>query len=389
MSGSVTERYLLLGLRLGRHVDGIVDAYYGPPELAEAVASAEPVEPRLLVEDAEALLHGVPDGWLRDQIAGLRTYAGALAGDAATYSDEVEGCYGVRPPFTDEEVFAAAHAELEQLLPGEGGLADRHERWKQETRVPADRLEPTLAGVIEAARTWTRDAVGLPEGEGVSLEIVHDEPWMAFCEYRGGLQSHISVNGDLPIAAVELLRLAIHETYPGHHAESCSKDQLLVRGRGWLEETILLVPTPQSLVSEGIASLAPELLLEGKAGPALAAIVHDGGVDFDLPHALAVERALEPCEWAVVNAAVLLHERGETATAVQAYLRRWGLLSPELAAHAVRFLEELSSRTYILTYPAGLALCRVFVAGEPGRFRRLLTERVRVGELLAAADARS
>jgi len=26
------ERYLLLGLRLGRHVDGLVDAYYGPPE---------------------------------------------------------------------------------------------------------------------------------------------------------------------------------------------------------------------------------------------------------------------------------------------------------------------------------------------------------------------
>jgi hypothetical protein len=86
---------------------------------------------------------------------------------------------------------------------------------------------------------------------------------------------------------------------------------------------------------------------------------------------------------------VLLHERGETATDVQAYLRRWGLLSPELAAHAVRFLEEPSSRTYILTYPAGLALCRAFVAGDPGRFRRLLTERVRVGELLAAADTTS
>ena len=389
MSRSVAERYLLLGLRLGRHVDGIVDAYYGPPELAEAVASAEPVEPRLLVDDAEALLHEVPDGWLRDQIGGLRTYAGALAGDTATYSDEVEGCYGVRPPFTDEEVFAAAHAELEQLLPGDGALADRRERWKQETRVPADRLEPTLAAVIEAARTWTRDAFGLPEGEGVSLEIVHDVPWMAFCEYLGGLQSHIWVNGDLPIAAVELLRLAIHETYPGHHAESCGKDQLLVRGRGWLEETILLVPTPQSLVSEGIACLAPELLLEGEAGPALAAIVHDAGVDFDLSHALAVERALEPCEWAVVNAAVLLHERGETVPDVQAYLRRWGLLSPEVAAHAVRFFEEPSSRTYILTYPAGLALCRDFVAGDPGRFRRLLTERVRVGEFLAAADARS
>jgi hypothetical protein len=28
------ERYVRLGLQLGRHVDGLVDAYFGPPELA-------------------------------------------------------------------------------------------------------------------------------------------------------------------------------------------------------------------------------------------------------------------------------------------------------------------------------------------------------------------
>ena len=187
---------------------------------------------------------------------------------------------------------------------------------------------------------------------------------MAFCEYLGGLQSHISVNGDLPIAAVELLRLAIHETYPGHHAESCGKDELLVRGRGWLEETILLVPTPQSLVSEGIACLAPEPPLESEAGPALAAIVHDAGVDFDLSHALAVERALEPCEWAVVNAAVLLHERGETVTDVQAYLRRWGLLSAEVAARGpVRGAELPHLRPHV---PRGPGALPRFRGGRPG-----------------------
>ena len=38
----VVERYLTLGLRLGRHVDGLVDSYYGPAELAEAVNAADP-----------------------------------------------------------------------------------------------------------------------------------------------------------------------------------------------------------------------------------------------------------------------------------------------------------------------------------------------------------
>jgi hypothetical protein len=118
------ERYLLLGLRLGRHVDGLVDAYFGPPELAAAVEAEPPMEPRVLVTEADALLDGLEDGWLRDQVAGLRTYAGVLAGEPTAYADEVEGCYGVRPTFTHEDVFTSAHDRLEELLPGDGRSAN-------------------------------------------------------------------------------------------------------------------------------------------------------------------------------------------------------------------------------------------------------------------------
>jgi hypothetical protein len=76
-----------------------------------------------------------------------------------------------------------------------------------------------------------------------------------------------------------------------------------VRRRGLLEETLVLVPTPQSLVTEGIGKLAPEVLLEGEGGAALAAVTHDAGIELDLAHALAVGRALEPCRWAEVNSA--------------------------------------------------------------------------------------
>jgi hypothetical protein len=386
VSRSATERYLRLGLQVGRHVEGIVDAYFGPPELAAAVDAEPPVDPRALVAEAETLLDELGDGWLRDQVVGLRTYAGVLAGESGSYADEVEGCYGVRPTYTDEAVFAAAHERLEELLPGDGPLAVRHRRWEESIRVPTEQIERTIAAVIEEARGQTRGLVELPEGEGVVLEIVRDEPWLAFCGYLGALRSRIAVNVTLPMSAVDLLVLALHETYPGHHAERCCKEQLLVRGRGLLEETLVLVPTPQSLVSEGIAGLAPYVLLEGGGGETLAAAVHEAGIELDLAHALAVRRVLEPCTWAEVNAALLLHERGASESEVQAYLERWGPMSPEVAAHVIRFLKEPTSRTYILTYAAGRELCRSYVAGEPERFRRLLTEQVRVGDLLAARD---
>lgn len=387
MIDSVAERYLLLGLQVGRHVDGIVDAYFGPPKLAAAVDAAPPVEPRELVSAAEALLDELDDGWLRDQVGGLRTYAGVLAGESSSYADEVEGCYGVRPTHTDEAVFATAHDQLEGLLPGRGTLAERYEQWQTSIRVPTEQVEHTVAAVIEEARVLTRGLVDLPDGEGVSLAIVRDMSWLAFCTYLGDLHSRIEVNVDLPMSAIQLLVLSIHETYPGHHAERCTKEHLLVRGRGLLEETLVLVPTPQSLIAEGIAKVAPFMLLEGDGGATLAAIVHDVGIELDLAHALAVERALEPCRWAQVNAALMLHDTGASESETHAYLERWGLMTSELAGHMIRFMTEPASRTYIVTYAAGRELCSSYVAGNPERFRRLLTEQIRVCELLDSAEA--
>jgi hypothetical protein len=386
MTMSAAERYLRLGLQLGRHEEGVVDAYFGPSELAAAVEAEAPVDPRDLVSAAEALLDELEDGWLRDQVVGLRTYAGVLAGESISYADEVEGCYGVRPTHTDEAVFRAAHEQLEELLPGDGPLAERHVRWENSIRVPADQVERALAAVIEEARARTRDLVELPEGERVVLEIVHDKPWWASCDYLGDLRSRIVVNVDLPMSALELLILAAHETYPGHHTERCSKEHLLVRGGGLLEETLVLSPTPQSLVTEGIAVLAPYMLLEGDGGAALAGVLHGAGIELDLPHALAVRRALEPCRWAEVNAALMLHEDGATEAEAYAYLERWGLETPELTAHVIRFITEPTQRTYIVTYSAGRDLCRSYVAGDLERFRRLLTEQVRVRDLPEARD---
>ncbi|HKP21382.1 MAG TPA: hypothetical protein VJT68_07685, partial [Thermoleophilaceae bacterium] len=88
-----------------------------------------------------------------------------------------------------------------------------------------------------------------------------------------------------------------------------------------------------------------------------------------------------PCGWADVNAALLLHEEGAGDDEVKAYLERWALSTPAMAAHILRFIKEPSSRTYIINYSAGRDLCRSYVAGDPARFRRLLTEQVRVGDL--------
>jgi hypothetical protein len=71
----------------------------------------------------------------------------------------------------------------------------------------------------------------------------------------------------------------------------------------------------------------------------------------------------------------------------RAYLERWGLLRPELAAHVIRYLNEPTSRSYIIAYPAGHELCSAYVGGRPERFAELLSTQVRVGDLKSATAA--
>jgi hypothetical protein len=384
VSSSIAERYLRLGLELDRHVEGTVDAYFGPPELAAEVKAADPVESAALAATADALLEELEDGWLRDQVAGLHTFARVIAGEEIAYADVVERCYGIRPRRTDEAAFADAHARLDELLPGEGTLAERYQGWRDASSVSSEQLEPIVMAAIGHGRAWTERLIDLPDGEGVTVEIVRDKPWGGFCYYLRDLQSRIELNADLPRSAGEVLHLALHETYPGHHAERCLKVQTLVRGRGLVEESIVLVPTPQSLIAEGIAELATGLVLTSEAGPALAEVVHDAGLGLDLGRLLAVEKAMAACEWVDVNAALMLYEDGAGEDETRAYLERWGLMTAERSAHIIRFLREPTSRSYVVNYPGGKELCERWVGGDLERFRRLLTEQVRVGDLLAA-----
>jgi hypothetical protein len=269
-------------------------------------------------------------------------------------------------------------------LPGDGSLADRRLAWKQRHAVPVERLVPALRDLVADLRSRAGELFGLPVGEGLTLDEVRDEPWWAFNYYLGDLTSRVVVNVDVPTSGPDLVHLAAHEAYPGHHLEHVWKEQLLVRGRKLLEETIFLVPTGQALVSEGIAETGADLLLDEAARAEVQSLLqaHGAGYDAEAAHELAV--AFETLRSAGLDAALMIHEEGRPIEEAQAHIERWGLRTPEQAAHEISFVTDPTWRAYAVTYSAGRDLCRAYVGGDPARFRRLLTEQVRVRDLRAA-----
>ena len=374
------ERYLELCLRLGRHIDGLVDAYYGPAEIKERVDAEELRDPAALVQDAASLLEEAGDGWLGAQLLGLETVARRLAGEEIAFEDEVERCYGVRPEWVPEESFEAAHRELDEALPGNGSLAERYQAWREGDGLKGDALAVVFDGLAEDFRSRTKALFDLPDGESIEVDYVSDEPWTAFNYYLGDLRSRIAVNTDVPMTPDIVATLAAHEGYPGHHTEHAWKEQLQVRA-GRLEESALMVGTPSSLISEGIAELASEIMLGEDEEQVIAAHVEGTGVSYDPELSRTVKKARQPIGYVSGNVALLIHTRGGSEEDAVEYSMRWGLTTRRRAEQTVRFVTDPVWRSYISTYTAGEDLCRKWVAGDPARFKRLLTEQLTPADL--------
>lgn len=390
------DRYLELGLRLGRHVDGFVDAYYGPRTLSERVG-AEPIRsPESLVMLAAELLRDLDGGadaeilspsrrrWLRAQVIGFHTSARKVAGDDISYVDEVEWCYGVRPTFRDEELFAAAHDRLNAVLPGAGPIRDRIIAWREAQSIPVDRLNSVLRSIAEDFRERTRQQFGLPDGEHIEWELATNQPWSGFNYYEGGLQSRVAINTDLPVLATSIGHLVAHEAYPGHHTEHSRKEAGLVRERGWIEESLFCVGTPQCLIAEGLADLALEIIAGDVPEVVVSEHLRTNGIAFDPEIAHSVRLASESMDAVRANAAWLIHEDGVATDDVIVYLERWGLLPRQRAEKAIEFLTSPTWRAYISCYVEGLPLCRDWVGGDPLRFGTLLSEQLTPADLVAS-----
>lgn len=393
----LVDQYLTLGLRLGRHIDGLVDAYYGPPDRRSAV-EAEPVSaPVQLVADARRMVAAVDSGeplesdgtgasggggesnrrhWLRAQLRGLLTTARKLAGDQISYADEVEACYGVRPQRVDESVLESAHRRLDEVLPGSGSLSERLVTWRESHAVPVDTLRAAILSLADDLRERTRSLFGLPDGEHVEFDLVSGQPWAGFNYYLGNLHSRVAVNTDLPVLSIGLAHLVAHESYPGHHTEHTRKEVGLVRNRHWWEESIFLVGTPQCLLAEGLADLGLEVAMGRRPEQIVAGHLRPLGIRYDPDVVAEVAEAGEALGAVRQNAAFRLHEDGADPEVVTAEVARLGLLPWDRAAKAVEFLTHPTWRAYLTCYVEGLPLCRAFVDGDPARFDQLLSEQL-------------
>jgi hypothetical protein len=294
--------------------------------------------------------------------------------------EEVEACFGVAPHPIDEADLRAAHAALDDALPGSAPLVERYHGWLAETELSGERLKAALEATAEHMRGRTRELVGLPEGEEIEIEIVTGVRWTGFSGYLGSRRSRFSYNADLPLPAVDVAHLVAHESYPGHHTEDVWKDVVLVGEQGRVEFTLMLAVGIQPVIAEGIAQLGAELVADAEAHELVAGLVP--GYDAEL--GLQAARARRVLSDYSTNL-TLLHAGGASREELRDWLAEWSLQPPERVEKSLRSLDARPFRGSPFCYSEGYRLCRAFAGDDPARFRRLLTEQLTPADLTAVS----
>ena len=404
----IARDYLLLALRLDQHVPGLVDGYYGPADLKAQVDMEQLRLPAALAADAATLLARLdadvpePDrrSWLAGQLVALRTQAEGLAGVDRDYLDYVRHCFAWTPVRRDEAIFEEAAAAVDRLLPGPEPLAQRLAAWDDRFVVPVERLPALVDWLVATFRDRAAATFGLPGGEDLEIRLVRNQPWTGYNWYLGGGRSRFDLNTDLPIRAAELVHVAAHEAYPGHHLEHAWKEAELVDRRHRLESSILLINTPECLLSEGLADLGHPFASPAASEPDLLVELYErAGLPIGEDPAAATDAAQRTVALAPhrrrlaesrVNAALMRHADGVGHDEVLAWLQRVGRFAPEAAAKRLEFIEHPLWRTYVFVYHEGEALLRRWLDAVPeadraARFGRLLREQLDPAAIAAEA----
>ena len=265
------ERFVELALHLGSmpgHEEE-VDSYFGPEALRPTTQGRQGGLVQLKA-DADALLSSMEveqathptrrGSRLLAQIRSFDTLVQVI-GPAAypeSFEDEARRLYARSVPSLQAGVNQQVIAALEDALPGPGPLSERLSEFYGGFIVPADRRRAVFERALRECRRRTLAHWQLPQAEKLDVEWTDSVP-AAWHRYRGGWRGTLQINPDAVALAGSAIDVACHEAYPGHHAQFLLQDRRAQPAGLPVEDRVVLLRSPASVLREGAANFGVEL----------------------------------------------------------------------------------------------------------------------------------
>jgi hypothetical protein len=374
---ALARDYVRLALEIDAHESGYVDAYYGPEAWREA-ARRNPRERAELKAEAARIIaalgpHASAGGeqgqrarLMKANASSARFRLDMIDGKRAPFLEEAEALFALRPTLRPLSDFDGALARIEALLLGPGLLAERVGAFRAQYSVPDNRLADVMQASIAECRRRTAAYIPLPPGENFSMTLVNDKSWGAYNYYKGGNQSLIEINTDLPVSIGHVLALGCHEGYPGHHVQGIFNERNY-RERGWDEYAVMPLYVPAAPLNEGGADFGVELAFPGdeRLKFEMEMLYPLAGLDPAMAPAFeTLRRATAELDGALLRISQM-HLDGEINREQAITLaQKYRLASRDVAEQSLRF--DAAYRSYVINYSVGEDLVRAYVDRHGG-----------------------
>jgi len=266
--------FLLLALRIDKHIKGYVDFYFGPENLQQIVDNEVLTSPKKLLLDSNTLLKQLGsqgydkdrERYLEKMLIAMKTSVEILLGSEISFKDKFLRLYDVNLQPPNEIELEELRDEIDEAYNGSGSLEERMAKLRVQRRVPEAKVFELFKKALNIVEKQTKKLFNnlLTEEEHISINLVEktkDEiKWPFYNWYLGNFNSRIDINPKFSMYWTSFLSAAAHEGYPGHHTEFVVKEQRLYRELNQFEHSILLLNSPKLIICEGIADIAMNVL---------------------------------------------------------------------------------------------------------------------------------
>ena len=269
------EDFLLLALRIGKHVKGYVDFYIGPEKFQQVVDNESILSPKKLLNDCKSLLEELHsqafdknrERYLEKMLISMLVTIENLIPIDIPFEEQFLQLYDVVLHPVKEIELENLKDEVNEAYSGIGSLEERFEKLRMKRRVPEEKVFKFFRRALDITENRTEDLFNnlLPKYQQISLEQTKDKNedninWTCYEWYLGNYHSRLVVNPKFDMYWTNLLTLCAHEGYPGHHTEFSLKELKLYHELNQFEHSVLLINSPKLIISEGIADLAINVL---------------------------------------------------------------------------------------------------------------------------------
>jgi len=269
------EDFLLIALRIDKHIKGYVDFYIGPANLKQLVENESLTSPNKLLNDSNVLMKKLrAQGFDKKRIryiekllVAMKTSIEILIGSTISVKDQISKLYNVSLQLVNESTLYDLKEDFNEAYEGSGSLEERLKELRIRRKVAESDVFELFKKALKIVKNRTNELSTnfLPKNETITIDLLakkkeNEVKWSYYNWYLGNYTSRIDVNPSFDIYWSSLLSAAAHEGYPGHHTEFAVKEKYLFRELSQFEHSLLLLNSPKLIISEGIASLAVNVL---------------------------------------------------------------------------------------------------------------------------------